>query len=230
MRAHYLQHVPFEGLGSIEAWLQTTGYEITSTRFYAPTDLPKVEEIDLCVVMGGPMSVNDENDYHWLVDEKDFIKSVIESGKPILGICLGAQLIANAMGGKVFKNAVKEIGWFPVQAAIPLNNDVFNFPEKTVAFHWHGETFSLPSQAIQIAKSEGCKNQAFQIGSNAIGLQFHLETTPDSAQAIVENCRDELVEGEFIQTEQDILSAPLERYSLMNSLMSDILEYLHNNG
>ena len=124
----------FEGLGSIEAWLQTAGYEITSTRFYEPTDLPKVEEIDLFVVMGGPMSVNDENDYHWLVDEKEFIKSVIESGKPILGICLGAQLIANAMGGKVFKNAVKEIGWFPVQAAIPLNNDVFNFPEKQWPF------------------------------------------------------------------------------------------------
>ena len=110
MRAHYLQHVPFEGLGSIETWLQTAGYEITSTQFYESVDLPRVEEIDFLVVMGGPMSVNDEKGYPWFVDEKEFIRSVIESGKPTLGICLGAQLIAHAMGGKVFQNSVKEIG------------------------------------------------------------------------------------------------------------------------
>ena len=229
MRAHYLQHVPFEGLGSIEIWLQTVGYEITSTQFYESTDLPRVEEIDLLVVIGGPMSINDEIKYPWFVDEKEFIRSAIELGKPTLGICLGAQLIANAMGGKVFQNSVKEIGWFPVQAVASSNNAAFKFPEETVVFHWHGETFSLPSEAIQIAKSEGCKNQAFQIGNSVIGLQFHLETTPDSAQSIVANCRDELVAGEYIQTEIDILNAPQDRYSTINSLMSDILEYLHNN-
>jgi GMP synthase-like glutamine amidotransferase len=230
MRAHYLQHVPFEGLGSIEAWLQTAGYEITSTQFYRSANLPKVEEIDLLVVMGGPMSVNDENDHPWLVEEKKLVRNFIESGKPTLGICLGAQLIANAMGGKVFKNSVKEIGWYPVQAIRSLNNTIFKFPEETIVFHWHGETFSLPSHAIQIAESEGCKNQAFQIGNNVIGLQFHLETTPDSAQALIENCRNELVEGKYIQTEQEIMSATQERYNAINSLMVDILEYLHNNG
>lgn len=228
MRAHYLQHVPFEGLGSIEAWLQAAGYEITSTKFYESADLPRGEKIDLLVVMGGPMSVNDENVYPWLVNEKEFIRSVIESGTPTLGICLGAQLIAKAMGGKVFQNPVKEIGWFPVQAVASSNNAAFKFPEETAVFHWHGETFSLPSRATQIAKSERCKNQAFQIGNSVIGLQFHLETTPDSAQAIVTNCRDELVAGEYIQTEQEILSAPQERYKTINSLMSDVLEYLHS--
>jgi GMP synthase-like glutamine amidotransferase len=230
MRAHYLQHVPFEGLGSIETWLQTFGYEITSTQFHKSADLPKVEEIDFLIVMGGPMSVNDINEYPWFEDEKNFIRSVIESGKPTLGICLGAQLIANAMGGNVFQNAVKEIGWFPVQAVESSNNAVFKFPVETVVFHWHGETFNLPSEAIQIAESEGCKNQAFQMGRSVIGLQFHLETTPESARSIVANCRDELVEGEYIQIEQDILSAPQERYNAINSLMSDILEYLHNSG
>jgi GMP synthase-like glutamine amidotransferase len=230
MRAHYLQHVPFEGLGSIEEWLLTAGYEITSTQFYKSADLPKVEEIDLLVVMGGPMSVNDENDHSWLVDEKKFIRNIIESGKPTLGICLGAQLIANAMGGKVFKNSVKEIGWYPVQSIRSLNNDIFKFPDETIVFHWHGETFSLPSHAIQIAESEACKNQAFQIGTNVIGLQFHLETTPDSAQALVENCRNELVGGEYIQTEQEIMSMTQERYKTINNLMADILEYLHNKS
>jgi GMP synthase-like glutamine amidotransferase len=230
MRAHYLQHVPFEDLASIETWLQTAGYEITRTKFYESASLPRVDEIDLLVVMGGPMSVHDEQEYPWLTKEKEFLRGVIESGKPTLGICLGAQLIANAMGGKVFQNSVKEIGWFPVQAVTSSHNTVFKFPKETVVFHWHGETFSLPSKAIHIAKSEGCKNQAFQIGNNVIGLQFHLETTPDSAQALVTNCRNELVAGEYIQTEQDILSASQERYNTINSLMRDILEYLHNSG
>lgn len=230
MRAHYLQHVPFEGLGSIEAWFQNADYNISSTKFFNSEELPEIEDIDFLVVMGGPMSVNDEQEYPWLAKEKEFIRSVIELGKPTLGICLGAQLIANAMGGKVFQNSVKEIGWFPVQAVASSNNAVFKFPEETVVFHWHGETFSLPSKAIQIANSEGCENQAFQIGSCVIGLQFHLETTPDSAQAIVDNCRDELVEGEYIQTEKDILSAPQGRYNTINNLMINILEYLHNNG
>ncbi len=230
MRAHYLQHVPFEGLGSIEVWLQVAGYKITSTQFYEPTELPGIEEVDLLVIMGGPMSVNDEDNYPWLVDEKAFIKSVIDSGIPTLGICLGAQLIASAMGGKVFPNSVKEIGWFPIQAVTPIDNVSFKFPEKTKVFHWHGETFSLPIGAVQIAESEGCKNQAFQIGNSVIGLQFHLETTLDSAQAIVANCRDELVTGEYIQTEQDILSASHERCRSINSLMGDVLEYLQKKN
>lgn len=133
------------------------------------------------------------------------------------------------MGGKVFANSVKEIGWFPVQAT-PSNNAAFKFPEKTEVFHWHGETFSLPSEAVQIAESEGCKNQAFQINSNVIGLQFHLEITADSAKEIVTNCRDELVTGKYIQTEEGVLSAPQERYNSINGLMNNILEFLHQNN
>lgn len=227
MRAHYLQHVPFEGLGSIEPWLHNAGYEISSTRFFESGVLPEIEDIDLLVVMGGPMSVNDETGYPWLVKEKEFIRSTIEVGKPVLGICLGAQLIANAMGGEVFQNSVKEIGWFPIEVVKSDDNTAFQFPEETEVFHWHGETFNLPKGAVQIAKSKGCVNQAFQIGSNVIGLQFHLETTSVSAQAIVDNCKDELVDdGEYIQSEADILSAPQERYSEINSLMERILEHL----
>ena len=230
MRAHCLQHVPFEGLGSIEAWLQDAGYKITSTLFHALEELPNVDDIDLLVVMGGPMSVYDKNDYPWLADEKEFIKNAIELGVPTLGICLGAQLIVSSMGGEVYPNSVKEIGWFPIQAAKSASDNVFEFPEEIEVFHWHGETFNLPLGATQIAESKGCKNQAFQIGANVIGLQFHLETTPNSAYAIVENCRDELIEGEYIQSEEEILSAPQERYSSINSLMGNILEYLHEGN
>lgn len=228
MRAHYLQHVPFEGLGSIEPWLMTAGYEITNTRLFEAGKLPGVDEkIDLLIVMGGPMSVNDENEFPWLPEEKRFVRNAVENGKPVLGICLGAQLIASAMGAKVFPNALKEIGWYPIEGASPADSAVFGFPPSIEVFHWHGETFGLPPGATLLASSSACENQAFQLGDSVIGMQFHLETTPASARALVSNCGDELVEGEYIQTAQDILSAPQERYGKINSLMSDILEYLH---
>ena len=227
MRAHYLQHVPFEGLGSIEIWLRNAGYEITHTRFYESDKLPDITDIDLLVIMGGPMSVNDKQDYPWLEKEKAFIQRVIHAGKPTLGICLGAQLVAKSLGADVFPNAVKEIGWFPIQATQTANNELFQFPKEIKVFHWHGETFSLPIGAVQIAESNGCKNQAFQIGNTVIGLQFHLETTPSSAQAIVEHCREELVEDTYIQLEAEILAAPQEQYNAINKLMENILEYLH---
>lgn len=230
MRAHYLQHVPFEGLGSIETWLQDAGYQITCSQLYDSENFPRVEDIDLLVVMGGPMSVNDEDVYPWLLEEKKFIKNIIEAGKPTLGICLGAQLIANSMGSKVFPSSVKEIGWFPIHASKSVGDGIFQFPEEIEVFHWHGETFNLPKVAVQIAESKGCKNQAFQIGDNVIGLQFHLETTSDSAQAIVDHCRNELVEGKYIQTEICILSAPQERYDSINKLMGNVLEYIHRGN
>lgn len=227
MRAHYLQHVPFEGLGSIEGWLERSGYEITCTPFYENPVLPDVDDIDFLVVMGGPMSIRDEEDYPWLRDEKLFIKKAVEAGKPVLGICLGAQLIAGAMGGEIFPNRIKEIGWFPVRASdVPERRSFFRFPEMTEVFHWHGETFTLPQGAVRIAESDGCRNQAFQLGDNVIGLQFHLETTPESARAIVENCRDELSEAEFVQTESEILSASPEKYEMINLLMEQVLAWL----
>lgn len=230
MRAHYLQHVPFEGLGSIETWLQEAGYQITSTRFHESAELPSPDEIDFLVVMGGPMSVNDEVQLPWLVLEKEFVRKVVASGKPVLGICLGAQLIASAMGGKVFPNAVKEIGWFAIRSVSSNAGSAFVFPESVEVFHWHGETFSLPPEAIRIAESDGCQNQAFQIGRSVIGLQFHLETTPESARELVANCRDELIPSRYVQCEEDILSKSLESYRAINQLMGDVLSYLllHN--
>jgi len=226
MRAHYFQHVPFEGLGSIEPWLLSNGYEPTSTRFFESADLPDPAAIDFLVVMGGPMSVNDEDKFSWLVLEKLFIREIIAAGKPVLGICLGAQLIANAMGAKVFPNSVKEIGWFPIEAVASGEGSVFNFPPSAIVFHWHGETFDLPPGAIQLAKSAGCENQAFQLGKRVIGLQFHLETTPHLAREIVSHCRDELVPAGYVQTAEEILTESPGRYKAINDLMSSILHFL----
>jgi len=231
MRAHYFQHVPFEGLGSIKPWLETAGLEITCTRFFESAEMPDPKTIDLLVVMGGPMSVNDEKEFPWLVSEKRFIREVINSGTPVLGICLGAQLIASAMGARIYRNPVKEIGWFPIHGVASNDSSIFRFPPSEKVFHWHGETFDLPQGATRLAKSDGCENQAIQLGKSVIGLQFHLETTPESAQTIVTNCRHELVPSLYIQTEEEILSATPVNYRSINQLMGSILSFLlRNNG
>lgn len=226
MRAHYLQHVPFEGLGSIESWLITAGYDVTRTALFETVAFPAVEDVDLLIVMGGPMSVNDEEIYPWLVAEKAFIRCAIELGRPVLGICLGAQLIASAFGARVYPNSEKEIGWFPVQGISHDVPELFRFPSSVDVFHWHGETFDLPSGATLLARSEACNNQAFQIGDSVIGLQFHLETIPKSARDIVENCRNELISSQYVQTAEEILSVDSERYRETNRLMSDILTFI----
>lgn len=226
MRAHYLQHVPFEGLGYIESWLRAKGYPVTGTKFFESTRLPSLDEFDMLIVMGGPMSANDESTFPWLGQEKEFIRKAIGAGKSILGICLGAQLIASAMGARVFPNPVKEIGWWPVQGIQPANELAFRFPPSIEVFHWHGETFELPPGAIHLAKSEGCENQAFQLGRSVIGLQFHLETTPELVQGLVSNCCDELLPSTYVQSEAEILSASPEKYQAINRLMGEVLSFL----
>jgi len=227
MRAHYLQHVPFEGIGSIEKWLDAAGYEVSCSRLFEFPTFPGIEEFDLLVIMGGPMSVNDESIFPWLIQEKQFIRNAISAGKHILGICLGAQLIANAMGSRVYPNRVKEIGWFPVQALDSEDVSVFRFPRSVNVFHWHGETFELPSGAVRLARSEACENQAFQFGTSVIGLQFHLETTPETAQEFILNCGSDLQPSEYVQSEKDIRSIDHGHYRAVNALMDDLLAYLH---
>jgi len=143
MRAHYFQHVPFEGLGSIEPWLKKAGYEITCSRFFEDPVLPNLKNLDFLVVLGGPMSANDEEKFPWLAAEKQFIWDAVAKGKPVLGICLGAQLIANALGARVYPSKVKEIGWFPIYGIVTSDKSLFEFPASIEVFHWHGETFEV---------------------------------------------------------------------------------------
>jgi len=224
MRAHFLQHVPFEGLGYIRTWLEGEGAEIAGTRLYAGEDLPALDGIDLVIAMGGPMSVNDEVDLPWLVAEKAFIRQAVEKGIAVLGVCLGAQLIASALGGRVYGNAQKEIGWFPIQAT-PAEG-CFTFPEEAMVLHWHGETFELPPGAVRIASSVACDNQAFQLGERVIGLQFHLEMTPESAEAIIDNCKAELVPARYVHGEDELRGVPVQSYEAGHELLAAILSYL----
>ncbi len=225
MRAHILQHVPFEGPGCIDAWLDAAGWKKARTRFFESPRSPAPREVDLVIVMGGPMSVNDEREIPWLVQEKAFIREAIEAGTAVLGICLGAQMIASAMGATVRRNEYKEIGWFPVEG-VSKEKSCFRFPASTDVFHWHGETFDLPAGAVHIARSEACENQGFQVGKSVIGLQFHLETTPESARELVAHCRSELVPSRFVQSEATILKDTFSKYHSANALMGEVLSYL----
>ncbi len=224
MKAHILQHVPFEGIGSMEAWLKDRGAVLSHTRFFeSSAKLPQVEEADLVIVMGGPMSVNDEAELPWLVAEKQFVREAIAAGAAVLGGWLGAQLIASALGARVYKNDQREIGWVDIES---VPGEGFQFPPLLKVFHWHGETFDLPTGAAQLARSAACENQAFQIGGKVIGLQFHLETTPETADAMVSHCRDELVEDDFVQPESALRAVPPAAYQPINECMGWVLDYL----
>ncbi len=221
---HWLQHVPFEGLGSMEGWLLEQGYNLFCTRLWAGDPLPPVDSFSGLIVMGGPMGIYELDEYPWLKAEKEFLREVIDRGTPTLGICLGAQLLADVLGAEVTANPEKEIGWFPVvrSSEIPeIFEDVL--PEKMTVFHWHGDTFSLPEGAVRLYSSTACVNQAFLYAEHVLGLQFHLETTRESAATLIDNCRAELVSAPWIMSEQDMLYGG-DRYAEINSCMHQLLK------
>ncbi len=208
MNIHYLQHVPFEGPAKIGEWALDNKHNLTSTKLYENIALPPVESIDWLVVMGGPMNIYEEKDYPWLVQEKKFINEAIEAGKTVLGVCLGAQLIADVLGAKVYRGQHKEIGWLPIELTYEAKNSGLfgSLPEQFTVFHWHGDTFDLPAGAIQLAKSKGCEQQAFLYGDHVLGLQFHLESTVESVQKLVKHCKSDISEGEYVQKAETMLS------------------------
>lgn len=211
MRLHYLQHVPFEHLGSIFTWANKPGCSVTSTQLYDYEDLPEQSDFDWLVVMGGPMNIYQEDEYPWLIPEKQFIRESIESGKVVIGVCLGAQLIADVIGGKVTRNPHLEIGWFPVKFNEEARSSpLFSFlPAEPMVFQWHGDTFStLPEDAVCLAESDACPHQAFIYGDRVFGFQFHLESTQETIENLVDNCREEMVPGTFVQTPDEVLSHP----------------------
>ncbi|MCL6544695.1 MAG: gamma-glutamyl-gamma-aminobutyrate hydrolase family protein [Bryobacteraceae bacterium] len=183
MRVLVFRHVPFEHAGLILPALEAARISCQYVdAFLDQADSVSVSDADGFIFMGGPMSANDGLGY--IHAELSLIRQAVEAGKPVLGICLGAQLIAKALGARVYRNPVKEIGWFPIwwtpQAASDPLLAGLEGPE--TVFHWHGETFDLPDGAVWLARSERCQHQAFRVGENTYGFQFHLEVTPEMIQ------------------------------------------------
>lgn len=194
MRVVAFRHVPFEGAGRIESALAARGIALEYVDLYQPgAPTPDISQAAGLVVLGGPMSVNDPLPY--LRQEERLIAQAMAQNQPVLGVCLGAQLIAKTLGAKVYPNPVKEIGWFDIRfTAAALHDPLFaGLPPTETVFHWHGETFDLPPGAVLLAGSDACRHQGYRVGATVYGLQFHLEVTPEMIAdwcAHDENCGD----------------------------------------
>lgn len=208
MRVHYLQHAECDGPGSIRQILKSRNHILTSTCLYLHETLPAIGDFDWLIILGGDMGVNDETDFPWLEKEKAFIKAAIEADKVILGICLGAQLIAHMLGSRVFKNTHKEIGWFYITPLGGIKNTILSpvITGRIQVFQWHEDTFELPEGSLAIAKSEACSNQGFIFNKKVVGLQFHPEITKDSAIVFFDECGPILESAPYIQLSTDILA------------------------
>jgi len=191
-----VKHVDIEGPGLIEDCLRQDKIPHQTLNLESGLHPPKLDNLTHIVILGGPMNVYEEDRYPFLVEEDLFIKEAIQRGKSILGICLGAQLIAKALGAKVFKASVKEIGWYDVSLTRIGSIDPFfsHLPKTFSVFQWHGDTFEIPHGAILIATSSHVPHQAFRYGDNAYGLQFHLEVTQDIIREWMESYEEEFEE------------------------------------
>ena len=227
LRIHCLQHVSFEDPGCIKDWIKEKGHQVTYTHLYNNEKLPAIDDIDLLIVLGGPLSVNDEAEYPWLKEEKEFIAKYIAANKKVLGLCLGAQLIAAALGKDVYPNKEKEIGWWPVQMVkAGIIHPLYHIlPDTQTFFHWHGETFDLPDDSIHIFKSEACTNQGFLLKNNVLGLQFHPEANLDLVMEMVENEGRELSGKKFVQSEVTVRSGT-QHCKPANAIMFLLMDYL----
>lgn len=205
MMVYIFEHASFETPGLILKWVKERGFELNRVLLWDNMIIPDINRADFLIVMGGPMNIYEETLYPWLTEEKMAIKKAIDAGKPVLGICLGAQLISAVLGGKVLKNIHKEIGWFQI-SKIKNNYLTKYLPDNFDTFHWHGETFTIPDGGDKIFESIGCDNQGFIYRNKVVGFQFHLEMDLCGIKKLISNCKDDMGTGEFVMNEDEILS------------------------
>jgi GMP synthase-like glutamine amidotransferase len=224
MRVHWLQHADHEGIGNIEPWLRARGCAVTHTHLHRGEALPRASDFDWLIVMGGPMNIYQHDEHPWLVPEKALIRDVCVMKKRLLGMCLGAQLAADVLGGKVTKSPEREIGWFDVSLhAEAATSRIFDvFPPRFPAFHWHEDTFSVPPGAQLLMSSEACPNQGYVWGDGqVVGLQFHLEVRREDAEIWLRG--EAPAPGRYVQPAAEILRDPA-RFASNQALMTRLLE------
>lgn len=224
LRILSLEHFRADGPGKILGWIEQRGHTLQRVFLDEGQLPPALEAFDLLIVMGGPMNIYEHEQHPWLVLEKQFIRDALDAGKPFLGVCLGAQLVADVLGGKVTRNREREIGWWPVHFG-KRPGPFAEFPETLEAFHWHGDTFSLPPGAEHLASSEACDEQAILVGDRIVGLQFHIEVWNVESQDLMNACPDDLRPARYVQTPAQILAPPPGTAALEPALFS-LLDYL----
>jgi len=216
-------HASFEPPGIIEQWTKERGFDFNETPTYASKKLPASASIDFLVVMGGPQTPLRMNDYPYLKEEIGLISEIIEQNKPVIGFCLGSQLIAEALGARTKRSPEKEVGFFPIQLTHEGQNDPIlkNFPKEFDVLHWHNDMPGIPDGAVLLAQSAGCPHQAFRFGDRIYGFQFHMEPTRESIKPLLENAVEDLTPSKYTQTPERILSSDFET---MNSRMKYVLD------
>lgn len=220
-----LQHVPQEPPGRIAMWALENGLGLERVRVWLDDPLPEAGELDGLVVLGGPMGVGDGDAHPWLEAELALIREAVDAGAPVLGVCLGAQLIAEALGGAVEPMDEREVGVFEVQPTDVAGDHPLadTWPKRFGALHWHGDRFRAPEQATVLAASKACDQQAFAVGEQVLGLQFHLELEPRDVQALAEADPDAIEPGPWVQPVEEIEGA-LEDAASMYEILDATLE------
>ena len=223
MRFHILQHAAFEGPGEIATWINARGHSMRITHLYRDDALPAFTDFDTLVIMGGEMNIYQYRDWPWLKPESQFIQPALQQEKPAVGICLGAQFLADALGARVVQNPVHELGWFPVSWTAEARAWCRELPSASPVLHWHGDTFSLPPSATRLATSLGCAEQGFVVPGKALGLQFHLEVDPDIVKLYVES-QGTWPAGAYVQEPSAILDEAPKHCAVNRDLLHGMLD------
>ena len=219
-----IQHVPHEGLGMLEAPLKAAGLRLQTLNAASTAAWPRASDVDGFVVMGGPMGVNDQPRYPFLAKELTLLRAALKAKQPILGVCLGAQLLASALGAKVTKNPQQEIGWYPLMREPGADGDpLFEpFGQTETVFQWHGDTFALPKAAVRLASSPLCPEQAFRYRERAYGLQFHVEVTEAMIRAWIRANKKELSGSKGAINPEAILRQNAEHLGRLKALTEHV--------
>ena len=224
MRLHYFQHVEYTGRAFIPEWAAANNHDLIRVMVPQVDALPCAEEIDALIIVGGPMSIWEVQQHPWLAAEKKLLAGLLYQNTPVLGICLGAQLMAEHLGAKIKACNHLKIGWYLIELNNKINTTCLRniLPERFESFFWHGDVFELPTDAVPV--SRGCEDacQGF-VWRRSIALQFHLEATPQWARHLVTRDADQLIPAPYVQGAETILAKPDELYRNNNVLMSSLL-------